>query len=294
MTRLQNIFEGGTDGVAISNANSGGASGDALDTFFTPSGGTIVYDDAQSAQGGLSALCNAASGANALMEWNSSWHSDTEVWHRMYFRFDNVSLTNHLTIAQLRSSDSPVAEVQLRNTNVIGLRDAALTLRYSSATSIAADTWYRLEWHVVHNASTGHMEARLFYGANLHGTTPDESFGSPSANWNTGSGSDEVSQGIAGNPGASGATMWLDGIAIDDVAWIGPASATYPAAVEGLAGVDDGSTELDLSWNVLAGAGGYDVERDGVIIATDVATNAYHDSGLSPGTEYDYRVRGVP
>jgi hypothetical protein len=295
MTRLGNTFEGGSDGVAISPANSGGASGNALNAVSTLGASSVVYDNAQSAEGGMSALMNAASGEFAYIEWEASWQSETEVWYRMYFRFDNVSLTNHTAILAAISAEGVVCEVQLRNNNVLGIRDSALTLRFSSSTSIAADTWYRLEWHVVHSTTVGHFEARLFHGANLHGTTPDETFGNLTNNYNTGASSDEVRAGLNSNPGASGATMWVDALAIDDTAWIGPevVSATYPAAPTNLVANAVSPTQIDLSWDALSGAGGYDIERDGVIVVADHGSTSYSDTGRSPATEYDYRVRGV-
>lgn len=37
----------------------------------------------------------------------------------------------------------------------------------------------------------------------------------------------------------------------------------------------------------------HDIERDSVIIATDVSGTTYSDTGLSPATEYSYRARSV-
>lgn len=50
------------------------------------------------------------------------------------------------------------------------------------------------------------------------------------------------------------------------------------------------STAIDLDWDAVSGVTLYVVERDGVIIADDVATNSYSDTGLTPSTEYSYYV----
>jgi len=295
MPRLTNSFEGGSDGVTISSANSGGGSGDAVDSTFFSGAANAQYDNARSAVGSQSALFTAASGEVSQMEWNAtSWASKTESWVRAYVNFDTVSLTNHVAVLVLADGASAAAEVQLRNSNVLGLRDSAFTLRFSSSTTISADTWYRIEWHVVHDTTNGHMEARLFHGANLHGSTPDETFGNLTNNYNTLASADEMRWGIGANPGASGSTMWFDELAVDDTAWIGPAGAAYPAAVSNLQAVAASATQIDLSWDALAGAGAYDIERDGTVIVTDHSGTTYNDMGLAPDTEYDYRVRGVP
>ena len=54
------------------------------------------------------------------------------------------------------------------------------------------------------------------------------------------------------------------------------------------------STGITLAWDNVSGASyGYDVERDGVLVS-DPDTVSFADSGLSPDTSYDYRVRARP
>jgi hypothetical protein len=53
------------------------------------------------------------------------------------------------------------------------------------------------------------------------------------------------------------------------------------------------STEITVTWDAVTGATGYDIERDGVVIATDHTASPFNDSSLSPGIEYAYRVRAV-
>jgi len=55
-------------------------------------------------------------------------------------------------------------------------------------------------------------------------------------------------------------------------------------------------TTIPMTWTASTDTGGsglrgYDVERDGIVIAPNVATNAYTDTGLTAGTTYTYRVR---
>jgi hypothetical protein len=68
-----------------------------------------------------------------------------------------------------------------------------------------------------------------------------------------------------------------------------------PAILVPVNGVATGvsTSQMDLTWDAFPGATGYDVERDGTVIATNVATNAYSDTGLGSGTSHDYRVRAV-
>lgn len=61
----------------------------------------------------------------------------------------------------------------------------------------------------------------------------------------------------------------------------------------GLMAVDISDTEIDLTWDAFTGAIAYDLERDGVVVATDIIGTAYNDTGLTANTTYTYRVRAV-
>jgi len=61
----------------------------------------------------------------------------------------------------------------------------------------------------------------------------------------------------------------------------------------GLVVVPVSSTRIDLFWNNVQESAGYDIERDGTIIATDVHNTTYSDTAVSGGTGYTYRVRAV-
>lgn len=60
----------------------------------------------------------------------------------------------------------------------------------------------------------------------------------------------------------------------------------------GLTAVAASSSQINVSWNAVAGAT-YDVDRNGVVIQTDYAGTSLADTGLSPATTYTYRVRAA-
>jgi len=61
----------------------------------------------------------------------------------------------------------------------------------------------------------------------------------------------------------------------------------------GLTAVPLSSSSIRLTWHPVLAADGYDVERDGTIVAQSVVGTQYDDIGLTASTEYDYRVRAV-
>lgn len=60
---------------------------------------------------------------------------------------------------------------------------------------------------------------------------------------------------------------------------------------EGLTADVLSSTEVDLSWRLVAGADSYDLERDAAVISTGQAGATFSDTELAPATQYTYRVR---
>jgi chitodextrinase len=71
-----------------------------------------------------------------------------------------------------------------------------------------------------------------------------------------------------------------------------PADTTRPSSPTGLQATGVGSTSVQLSWQAATddvGVTGYDVNRDGQVVATPSGTTAT-DSGLAPATSYTYTV----
>ena len=73
------------------------------------------------------------------------------------------------------------------------------------------------------------------------------------------------------------------------VALLPPATTGAPT---GLTATPVTSSRIDLDWDDTAGATGYDVERNSVVVASP-AVSAYSDTGLTPNTLYSYRVRST-
>ena len=75
---------------------------------------------------------------------------------------------------------------------------------------------------------------------------------------------------------------------------------TAPSVPSGLSATPASTSQINLFWNastdptvggaVTSGLAGYRVYRDGTLIASNVTTNAYSDTGLSPSTTYSYTV----
>lgn len=96
----------------------------------------------------------------------------------------------------------------------------------------------------------------------------------------------KITNASSGNPQVLNASV-VDG---------GAALAVFTVAIVELAGpvvtaTAVSSSQIDLSWTSIAGAIDYEIERDSVVIVTGHTTTTYNDTGLSPSTTYEYRVR---
>jgi hypothetical protein len=172
--------------------------------------------------------------------------------------------------------------------------DAAASGTVTMSWTVAADWWAAIAVELL--ADTGAVAATgtpfpvltapgLFRG-------PGSRFPQPWLGTGTESGGASYTQEISDPVGltdtaaqvGSYAQTQTDPVGLTDTTW-GPPS--------GLTATGVSPSQVDLSWSAMPGATGYDIERDGVVIATDVVGTSYSDTGLNPTTTYSYRIRSV-
>lgn len=93
---------------------------------------------------------------------------------------------------------------------------------------------------------------------------------------------------------AAGHTVTGGVISVSSI--IGAPSVTAQAEFgtpTGLTATPITSARIDLAWNAVQDATGYDIERDGLVIVQDHPSTTYSDTGLTSETQYGYRVRAV-
>jgi hypothetical protein len=96
----------------------------------------------------------------------------------------------------------------------------------------------------------------------------------------------------------------VDTVTITHIIGLAPADAAHShtadnvvvttagfATPTGLTATAVSTSQIDVSWDAVPGATGYDLERDGAIIVANHGSTSYSDTGLSSATEYTYRVR---
>jgi hypothetical protein len=230
---LTNNAEGGTAGAAVATGGTG--SGTAWNAV-TPGVGTITYDTTYPARGtkGLK-FTTGATAATPYVEWTTTATGTavTTQHTRAYARIGALPGTIH-TLKRIYSGTTAVGRVQITTAGTVRYVSDAT----GSAVTLGTTTWtvptaalFRLETRVVHSA-TGSVEFRLFTGANVHGTTPDQT---QTYTGNTGTNADRVMFGISSGNSVANYNLWLDELGWSSATWLGPAPAiaavTYEATV---------------------------------------------------------------
>lgn len=187
--RLTQNFEGGTNGVAVSTSNSGGTH-DAFDNL----GGSFslpTYSTAAAIHNTLGLATPLNGNSTTTVQWNKSfsgWNASSVPWYaRDYLKLAALpSVIMYTMSVQDPTVPQEIWAVHVSPTGHLCLRDRvnAATLATSSGT-IALNTPVRYETKCIFDGSTYSLTLRIFFGANVEGTSPDETLTATLSNTNT-------------------------------------------------------------------------------------------------------------
>lgn len=212
-----NNFDGVASGTTITTGNSGGSSGRAWDAVtIGGTGASLTYSAASSltGKGGIGAKATSGSVSDTqFFTWSGLNVRYTDMYTRMYARCDSA------LGFQIFSQYAGFTRAFMF-ADSIRLSDASSATRYTGVHVFVRGEPFRIEVYVHSDLVTGHMQARLFWGDNINGTTPNEVVGSLTDNWNLGSPSGQVTMGNL-NPTTN--TTWsYDSLALSTTTWVGP------------------------------------------------------------------------
>lgn len=236
-------FEGAADGVGATNSTTGFNS-------VVGASSAMTHSTVRSILGSKSLRIFNPTGTNYL--YNALSPARGTIYQRVYFYM--ADWTNGTTVMGVQLGTTQLSNIQVPTSAAkFRLRDGS-TVTASSTMTPTVGQWYRLELKVDHVGGTHTL--RLFTGANLHGTTPDEELsGSVSSGTGgfyklednsgfllleDGSGSLVSEDYVAGSgtfdrvvlgTNASNTLDWyLDAYADAPDGWVGPASFGAPSA----------------------------------------------------------------
>lgn len=219
---LNNNAEGGTNGVAVTTGNSGGASGNAWDTV---RGAGTIFDNAHPADGTLAyKFTAAASPVLTTLDWEATALGSTLTfaWSRHYVYVPALpGVTTYAAIVTFDLAGTGVsAGITINDTGTIGVVTATGTV--ATTATITAGSLFRVESHLVCDPVVGTFEVKLFNSP--YSTSPTETVSRTGQN--TRAGFNALRSGFDGATLVSGYLMWLDAINLNQTGYPGPVTVT--------------------------------------------------------------------
>src|SRR6476619_7058623 len=149
----QNTFAGGTDGVLISTANSGGASGDAFDSV---TGTITLFENTSPLPGRIMFMQIVDATGTAQVRWLSLGLITGDIWQRCYVRIS--ALKQCAVSGHENSSGAGAGYIGPNASGFMRAVDAPGGLVASSVGSVAVpvNQWFRLEHRM--NSAAGEIE----------------------------------------------------------------------------------------------------------------------------------------
>lgn len=210
---LQNNAEGGTNGAAVTPANSGGVSGNA----WTAVNNTWTYSNTHVVKGSLAYQCSQAAGSGASLQWQFS-PAQTTHYGRLYLYMTAFATASHPIFKGLLTGFTDAWRVDLTTTGQVRIRNASGTTLTTSTQTITTGAWWRFEWNVINSTTTGQITVNVYSG-DL--TTP--SFNVAATGANLGAETDYLQFGPAlSSPTVP--TMYYDEFVTDNATFPGPAN----------------------------------------------------------------------
>lgn len=171
-----NTAEGGTNGTAVSAGNSGGASGNALDSVNPTGSPALTFDSSVHLNGGMSMHCVCASTTDQMdVRWSTSVTGNVATI-RVEVKFNAMPSNAATRLATIRTASTICAIMALNATNKYQVQDTTGTAAHTWANTLTTGQWYAFEMGVILNAvpstSNGTILGRYFKD---NSTTVEES-----------------------------------------------------------------------------------------------------------------------
>lgn len=303
MTQYRNTFDGGANGVAISAANSGGASGDA----FAAAAAGMVFSTARRHEGAAAAAFASAAQAS-YVSWSHPATAKIAYRSYHYFTAANSGGTFMLSGAFTAAGES-VMDLRLTSANLLRLYLGATTgFVWLPDVAMPVGQWVRAELLVEQGttAANGRARAAIYLGDS---PTPVIDSG-----WleglNLRAGAAEIARARfgKGNTNSNATDVYMDTLAVDiDIDYKGfigastPQLATPAVSITGKTNpstVGGSNGSITIAWPPVAGAHHYEAAIasgdvvEGFVTSDANATSPKTFTGLAAGT-YTVAVRAM-
>lgn len=214
-----NTAEGGSDNTTVTEANSGGTSGDAWQD--TSISGTVTFDNERLLKGSMAYKSSKASAVYSRVGWNDTViGTRAELWFRAYYNIQAYPSSASYILA-FYNAGTFLCGITMGTTGVISLLDQnGAAIDATAAAIVDPDEWFRIEARVKNSGQE--FEAKIYDG---HSTTPLDTI--------SGTAQDLGAADLTGlliGAGVLNANvtfeLWFDEVATSTTAFLGPVSVT--------------------------------------------------------------------
>jgi hypothetical protein len=223
---LANTFEGGTDTVAISAANSGGASGDAFSSIL---GTSSVFSATQKRDTmGMAVVQGGTYGISGVRWSGHGQLVNTYVYFRFY-AFIPASMPTFTRICgwNALSGSTPNCTLGIKTDGRLeAYNTSATAVGIASTDALPSGAWCRIEARARTNGTTGDVEWRYY-------STPDAAVGSYDETKSASAVAmsadiDQSAFGNVANAGSISVTWYFDDLGVATADWLGPTAGGSP------------------------------------------------------------------
>ncbi|HET7830257.1 MAG TPA: Ig-like domain-containing protein [Candidatus Limnocylindrales bacterium] len=275
------------DAAALESARSASASATALDATFadrfetgdlsrwTTNSGVVVDPDAFA---GAFAARAGASGA-ASFATRTLAQPTTDLYYRTRFKILDGG-ANNVDLIALRTSTASgfVGRVFVTGAGNIEFVNGFTGATSTSTTTVSTGAWHDLQLHALVNGAVSTVDVWLDGArvAALSGTTD--------------LGSTPIAKIQLGEHQARTFDVLFDDV-VAAPAFINDGDTVAPATPANFSSTAVSPIRIDLSWDPVSDASGYNLYRNGALVASLGAVSQYSDAALVPATTYQYLLR---
>jgi hypothetical protein len=278
MTVTLNTAEGGTPGVAVSQANSGGASGTEYSEIVPGTGGSIQYTSDSYYKGKVAIALTAASGVQCYI-------GRTLVGARsgvcsFMIKFDALPSGGQIFAQVVSAAGTTRCALIMSSTGALVTADSANAQDTASASVFSTGVWYRIEFDWTNPTSTtGTLNVDVYLGDN---TTPIAGMSKARTGMNNGtSNAGFLRIGKQTTSGTFG-TMTIDDVKYNDGSTVRLGVVDLPDPDNHYVGVVGETSNVTSQTNTLVDlANGAGITVGNYLIARVVADNSGTD-GAAP------------
>lgn len=161
-----NNWDGGTDGIALtqgSGGNTGGASGSYLETVSGSGDSIREFSNAQFVSSGLAVrIATRTTSTSNTLGWTANYENALEDFGSFDIFWTDQPSAIHTLVAWRDSGAVNQCTIRINANNTLGMLDSISGLASNGSVALQAGQWYRVAYHVTQNTVGTGLQLRLY------------------------------------------------------------------------------------------------------------------------------------